>query len=144
MAYSPKGVRLSRAKGWRLPDGAVVVSRPGPWGNPFVVGVDGDATRCVDLYAYLLCGFINLTSKATVEAQQETFKYAQEHLSEIKGKDLACWCQIGKPCHRDVLLCAANGLIYELSSKAELKSVDGGRIERGPRHERTRRKARCQ
>lgn len=34
---APARIRLSRAKGWRLPEGAVVVTRgPGKrWGNPF-------------------------------------------------------------------------------------------------------------
>lgn len=33
---APKRIRLSRAKGYRKPEGAVVVSRPSKWGNPFV------------------------------------------------------------------------------------------------------------
>ena len=31
----PKRIQLSRTKGWRKPEGAVVVSRPTKWGNPF-------------------------------------------------------------------------------------------------------------
>ncbi len=26
------------------------------------------------------------------------------HLSELRGKDLVCWCREGSPCHGDVLL----------------------------------------
>ena len=37
-ASPPRRIRLSRARGWRLPENAVNVARPGPWGNPFVVG----------------------------------------------------------------------------------------------------------
>jgi hypothetical protein len=29
-------------------------------------------------------------------------------LSKIKGKNLACWCSLDKPCHADVLLKLAN------------------------------------
>jgi len=29
-------------------------------------------------------------------------------ISEIIGKDLACWCAIDEPCHADVLLEIAN------------------------------------
>jgi hypothetical protein len=36
----PRRIQLSRKKGWRLPDGAVSVARPGPLGNPFVIGSD--------------------------------------------------------------------------------------------------------
>lgn len=34
---APKRIRLSRAKGWRKPDGAIVVARPTKWGNPFPI-----------------------------------------------------------------------------------------------------------
>lgn len=30
-----KRVQLRRAKGWRKPEGAIVVARPSKWGNPF-------------------------------------------------------------------------------------------------------------
>ena len=33
-------IRLQRTKGWRKPEGAVVVARPSKWGNPFPI--DGD------------------------------------------------------------------------------------------------------
>ena len=29
-------------------------------------------------------------------------------LPELRGKDLACWCKEGEPCHADVLLELAN------------------------------------
>jgi len=29
-------------------------------------------------------------------------------LPELRGKDLACWCPLDKPCHADVLLEIAN------------------------------------
>jgi len=28
--------------------------------------------------------------------------------AELRGKNLACWCPIGEPCHADVLLEIAN------------------------------------
>lgn len=31
----PERIQLRRVAGWRLPQGAVVVSRPNRWGNPF-------------------------------------------------------------------------------------------------------------
>jgi hypothetical protein len=31
-----------------------------------------------------------------------------EDLSELRGKNLACFCKIGEPCHADVLLELAN------------------------------------
>ena len=34
----PKRIRLRREKGWRKPEGAIVVARPSKWGNPIRVG----------------------------------------------------------------------------------------------------------
>jgi hypothetical protein len=30
-------------------------------------------------------------------------------LLPLRGKNLACWCKLGEPCHADVLLELANG-----------------------------------
>lgn len=32
-----KRIQRSRAKGWRMPEGAMYVGRPSPWGNPWPV-----------------------------------------------------------------------------------------------------------
>lgn len=32
---TPQRIQLRRAKGWRKPEGAILVSRPSRWGNPF-------------------------------------------------------------------------------------------------------------
>jgi hypothetical protein len=106
---APRRIQRSRAKGWRAPAGTVYVGRPGPWGNPFIVGRDGTAEDCVRLYSYLMGGaLICLTSKATVKEQQRAKAYVIAHIAELRGKDLMCWCRVGKPCHADVLLHAAN------------------------------------
>ena len=34
----PKRIQRRRTKGWKMPEGAVCVTRPGPWGNPFKIG----------------------------------------------------------------------------------------------------------
>lgn len=34
---------------------------------------------------------------------------AEDIRRELAGKDLACWCPLGQPCHADVLLEIANG-----------------------------------
>lgn len=38
----PERIQLRRTKGWRKPDGAIVVARPSRWGNPFIVGEEVD------------------------------------------------------------------------------------------------------
>jgi hypothetical protein len=88
---------------------AVNVCRPGPWGNPFIVGKHGTAARCVELYENLLAGLLCISiDHECVEAQVRSVKYAMEHIRELRGKNLACWCPEGKPCHADVLLDLAN------------------------------------
>lgn len=88
----PVRVQLSRRKGWRKPDNTVVVARPSAWGNPFAVkdyGVERAVANYKDrIQGLLLIGAIDLSSLA--------------------GKNLACWCRIGEPCHADVLLEFAN------------------------------------
>lgn len=76
-----------------MPPNTVKVCRPGKWGNPFIVGKDGDALQCVELYECLTADW------RTEQA---------EALAELRGKNLACWCKPGAPCHADVLLSLAN------------------------------------
>lgn len=112
----PQRIQLSRKKGFnlsevsRLRNGleAVNVARPSIWGNPFVVGQDGTRAECVHLLKVLLSGYIALTTKATVDAQQEYLDNSRKYLKQIKGKNLACWCPAHAECHADVLLELAN------------------------------------
>lgn len=87
-----KRIQLSRKKGFKLPPNTVVVSRPSKWGNPFKVGRDGNAQVCVNAYREWLRAHISLSLK----------------VDELRGKNLACWCKPGEPCHADVLLEIAN------------------------------------
>jgi hypothetical protein len=88
MAARPIRIRLSRAKGWRMPPNTVKVDRSTKWGNPYVVGRDGDRAQCAELY--------------------RNVKHSARDLDELRGKNLACWCPLDQPCHADVLLQLAN------------------------------------
>jgi hypothetical protein len=115
-----KRIRLSRARGWRLPENATVVARPTKWGNPFIVGTDGTRAECVGLYTVLVgAGMQCLTSKATLKSQHDALR-AIAMLHELKGRDLACWCDLHGPCHADVLLILANYPVAEIKSGAML------------------------
>lgn len=105
---TPKRIRLSRKKGWRMPANAVKVDRSTKWGNPFVVGRDGNAAQCVHLYRMLMAGNICLTRSPRGEDQIAAFNYARENIASLKGKNLACWCAASHWCHADVLLEMAN------------------------------------
>lgn len=97
-------IQRSRARGWRLPDNAVCITRPGPWGNPFVVGVDGPAAECVRLYRMLLGGYVCWSAQAPVLEQRAARTHFFQHWRELVGRDLACWCRLSQPCHGDVLI----------------------------------------
>jgi len=101
----PKRLQLSRRRGWRLPPNAVVVSRPSKFGNPFTIEQHGAAVA-VELFAVHLALDRDLQRAARVE---------------LEGRDLACWCPIGEPCHGDVLLAFANG-------PDEVFAADGGAV----------------
>jgi hypothetical protein len=124
----PRRIQLSRKKGWRKPEGAVVVSRPGKFGNPFEVTKgsvgwyiyeprsrqqfdkpDSLTTRAeaqefaVNLYAAWLKGNV---PAAELEPRRQ---WILDNLGALAGKDLCCWCADGMACHADVLLKLANG-----------------------------------
>jgi hypothetical protein len=51
---------------------------------------------------------------AVADYRQWIMQPEQAHLrdaarTELRGKDLACWCPPDQPCHADVLLALANG-----------------------------------
>lgn len=91
---TPERIQLRRTKGWRKPANTVVVARPGKWGNHIVVGEDVEtAEEAVELFQGICVGnpgFLAMVKK------------------ELRGKNLACWCAPGQPCHADVLLRWAN------------------------------------
>lgn len=77
-----------------VPDGAIYIGRPSRWGNPFVIGKDGDRAAVIAKY------------RAWLLANPEMVATAKRDLA---GKDLVCFCSPA-PCHGDVLLEVANGL----------------------------------
>lgn len=116
ISTKPVRLQLSRRKGFDLQalsksiNGreAVHVGRPGPWGNPFVVGKHGDAACSVDLYKALLAGLLRVGADPDIAALARTRRFVAENVDELRGKNLACWCKPGAPCHANVLLEVAN------------------------------------
>ncbi len=70
----------------------VYIGRPSCWGNPFVIGKDGNRAQVVAKY------------QAWLEARPELVAKAK---AELRGKVLACWCYPAA-CHGDVLAKVAN------------------------------------
>lgn len=96
---SPKRIQMKRTNGWRKPANTVHVGRPTKWGNPFRIGPDMDARTSVARYRKWLSGKRRLDIDPPTKA---------EIRAELRGKNLACWCKVGAPCHGDVLLKIAN------------------------------------
>ncbi|WP_327210754.1 DUF4326 domain-containing protein [Rhizobium leguminosarum] len=69
-----------------VPEGALPIDRKSKWGNPFVIGRDGDRFDVIAKHERWL-------------ADQHDLLKA---LDELAGRDLACWCH-PLPCHGDVL-----------------------------------------
>lgn len=114
---SPVRIQRKRAKGWRMPEGAVYVGRGSLWGNPFAIGwaiLIESPNDVVDKNGARILG-----SMGTIENAGQAVAWFKAHCEhwpgirirarkELKGKDLACWCPLDKPCHADVLLELAN------------------------------------
>lgn len=93
-----------------MPANTVNVARPGKWGNPFIVGVHGTQLQCFELFLALCHGYLCISiDRACIKRQEAFHAYAKEHLNELRGKNLACWCAKDKPCHADILLRMVNG-----------------------------------
>jgi hypothetical protein len=93
----PRRIQLSRKKGWRMPPNTVSVARPTKWGNPFRVGdaTIPDAREAVHRFRRWI-------------ADKMVVGPPPPDPSELRGKNLACWCPLNQPCHATVLLELAN------------------------------------
>lgn len=106
----PKRIQRKREKGWRLPPGAVCVTRPGVFGNPFRAGLHGAACECVGMFRSLLeLSGVALSDFVWKHAlDEDAVTRLRQNAPTLRGKDLACFCPPGSPCHADVLLEFAN------------------------------------
>jgi len=106
----PARVTLSRAKGWKMPPNTVKVARPSKWGNPYRVVSEEGFPLIVDQdhnYVDAQCGDWDEAQRAVVQLFRERCIDGMK-LSELRGKNLACWCKPGDTCHADILLELAN------------------------------------
>lgn len=109
---TPTRIQLRRTKGWRKPEGAIVVARPSDYGNPYRIG-----ETAVLIYSDLPDYFVTDTDVVITPALAVALFRAyldqrparrDQIRTELAGHDLACWCPLDQPCHADVLLELAN------------------------------------
>lgn len=114
MAGKTVRIQRKRARGWRMPEGAIYVGRGTPWGNlsrvivplrgsPGYVVMDGDkdetATHHGSRYEANAEAVSRYRERLRCDgALQEQIRHA------LKGRPLACWCSPHLPCHTDVLV----------------------------------------
>jgi hypothetical protein len=90
------------------------VDRSTWWGNPFKIGttvrIRDDAGDKI-----VVAGPIENQAEAVawfrgmwLAREARSPGLLERRMRELRGKNLACWCALGKPCHADVLLELAN------------------------------------
>jgi Domain of unknown function (DUF4326) len=113
-------IQLRRTRGWRLPEGAVSVARPGRWGNPYTVAgaIENEYAATTDEARKVAVEFFRGWLLGLEQGDQDRYTvgshaydrlWMREHLPELSGKTLACWCPPGVPCHADVLAAVVSG-----------------------------------
>lgn len=66
----------------------VYIGRGSKWGNPFIIGKDGDREEVIEKYAEWI----------------KTQPHLLNSLHELRGKRLGCFCRPWHHCHGDVLV----------------------------------------
>ncbi len=97
--------RIQQQRGKKLAPGAVSVARPTRFGNPYKVRPHGPYTLDEALARYER----DLLADGLVSKPGRPPTTMAEVRRKLAGKDLACYCPAGQPCHGDLLLTIANG-----------------------------------
>jgi hypothetical protein len=112
---TPVRVQRKRTKGYKMPPNTVSVTRPGALGNPFRVGIyHDDPAECVAIYRRCISqnpvpdDLRKLWERYGGDAYFLENIANGKYLKEVRGKNVACYCGLDKPCHGDVVLELAN------------------------------------
>jgi hypothetical protein len=103
----PERIQISRERGWRMPANTVLVDRRTKWGNPCRVRMYRNYTAADAVRDYQLW----IDRHPSVRSFENAYgrpPTTEQIVAALKGKNLACWCKPGDPCHADVLLRIAN------------------------------------
>lgn len=158
----PKRVqRTRRTKGSKLHGGAVSITRPSRYGNPFrivgmsVVGMDwsdvvdwdhGVGAMPEADVLYFEAADLSGAVEHAVELYRQLLAVRQQEweparfgkwISGARGRDVACYCPPSAPCHGDPLLEAANALDLDLEVRHTCSGCGKGFTEYGLRSHRS-------
>jgi hypothetical protein len=99
-----------------MPPNTVKVDRTSQWGNPFVIGKVSPGKSVLGAGTPSeLCG-VPVRDRAQAIELFRKWIYSESNLAgewrrsvrALRGKNLACWCPLGGPCHAEILLSLAN------------------------------------
>lgn len=118
----PRRVQRRRTKGYRTPPNTVYVGRPTKWGNVVRAVQRDDGTWWIESCDM---GTVAIKKESKRDAKAGAVRLFRAYLEntgpaggaklvemakrELRGKNLSCFCEVGEPCHADVLLEVANG-----------------------------------
>jgi hypothetical protein len=95
-------IQRKRTKGFKHPIGTKFVTRPSKFGNPF--------ESAESFAAWLELGDVasDLLKPMTPEELTERRQWIMANVDTLRGKLIACFCGLTKPCHADILARIAN------------------------------------
>jgi hypothetical protein len=90
-----------------MPANTIKVDRSTRWGNPFTIGQNHahpirKTTILIDNKESSVRTFVAYLETASGK------RLVADAKTELRGRNLACWCKDGDLCHADILLQAAN------------------------------------
>jgi hypothetical protein len=104
----PERIQRKRTAGWKMPPNTVYVGRPTDYGNRYVIGREIEHIDC-KIVAPSDAKIATMLYREWIEWQFSHFPSWRGIIRrDLGGKNLACWCAPGQPCHADVLLELAN------------------------------------
>ena len=92
-----------------LDESVILIDRSTPWGNPFIIGVNGNRDEVCNIYESWLERWIKYKEESNILIGIRIFnnKWVMAHVKELRGKDLVCWCSPSR-CHGNILIELAN------------------------------------
>jgi hypothetical protein len=146
----PYRIQLHRTPGWRMPAGTMKVDRSTRWGNPFsatdphrqreaylltrqglhwLPGCRWTIDDVVRMHAEWLAGQIPRGTDGRALPIHPKVMPTRPDLTPLRGKHLACWCRLDKPCHADALLRLANAEGESPDAPAPLGQTPGSQLD---------------
>lgn len=107
---NPIRIQRQLVKGWKMPENTVYVGRGTKWSNPFSRATQNgvDAQDAIRLYIEMMFPYRNHEEFNSIGHYLVGLINVGQIQLILRGKNLACWCALDRPCHADVLLKYAN------------------------------------